>query len=79
MFLTRKERSVKLAKLAELEGFESVEALLRAATYDSVSPGICIKADCNYATEVEPDQQQGWCEVCGAQTMQSAPIFAELI
>jgi hypothetical protein len=35
--------------------------------------------DCDYATEVEPDQDRGWCESCGTNTVKSALILAGLI
>jgi len=72
-------RQSKLATLAEIEGFESTDALIAASAVDSVSPGICTKPDCDYSTEVEPDQDRGWCEVCGQQTVASALILAGLI
>ena len=69
----------KLAQLAEIEGFESIEALLEAASYDSVSPGICTRDGCDYTAEVEPDQTQGWCEECKAPSVQAALVLAGLI
>ena len=38
----------KLAKLVEIEGYESIEALLEAVFSDSVSPAICMNEDCNF-------------------------------
>ena len=73
------ERRNKLLKLAEIEGFDTVDALIEAAAHDSVSPGICMTEECDYATEVEPDQDKGWCELCGKGTVQSALILAGLI
>src|ERR1700687_2240678 len=57
----------KLAKLIEIEGFEDETALFAAAISDTVCPAICCNADnpeCDYTAEMEPDQDQGWCEVC---------------
>jgi hypothetical protein len=53
--------------------------LFAAVLSDSVSPGICINPGCNYTTDVEPDQDRGYCEVCRTQTVQSALILAGLI
>lgn len=36
---------------------------------DSVNPGICMNEDCEYTTDVEPDQTEGWCEVCSKGTV----------
>jgi hypothetical protein len=69
----------KLGELAEIEGFASVEELLEACVHDSVSPGICTRDGCDYTTEVEPDQTEGWCEECKAPSVQSALVLAGLI
>jgi hypothetical protein len=53
--------------------------LLEAVFSDSVSPGICMNEGCDYTVEVEPDQDRGWCEACGTNTVKSAPILAGII
>ncbi len=79
MVLSRHDRQQKLITLAEIEGFATVEELLEAASYDSVSPAICINPGCAYTAEMEPDQDGGHCEECGTKSMQSALVLAELI
>lgn len=79
MFLTSEEKAAKLRKLVESEGYPSVDALLQACIADSVSPGICTEPECDYTTEIEPDQRRGYCEACGGQTVQSALVLAGLI
>ena len=79
MHLSEQERQAKLNELCEAEGFDNVDALLEQCVFDSVSPGICVKPDCDYTTEVEPDQRRGYCEACGGKTVQSALILAGLI
>ena len=69
----------KLAKLLEIEGYESIEALLQAVLGDSVSPAICMNEDCNYTCEMEPDQTRGWCDECRTNSMKAAPILAGVI
>ena len=69
----------KLKQLADSEGFDTVMAMLEAATFDSVSPGICTNPGCDYTTEVEPDQEKGWCEGCNQGTVASALVLAGLI
>lgn len=69
----------KLEKLAEIEGYADVMEMLEQATFDSVSPGICTRKGCDYTTEVEPDQDRGYCEVCGTQTVKSALMLAGII
>jgi len=69
----------KLDTLMESEGFTDLTSFLDACICDSISPGICMNAECDYTTEVEPDSQEGYCEVCGTQTVKSALILAGLI
>ena len=75
--LSDSERQAHLTALAEAEGFASTEAMLEAAVIDSVSPAICI--DCGLTTEMEPDQDRGYCESCGQNKVVSAFILARLI
>ena len=67
----------KLETLRKEEGYASVIEMLEKATYDSVCPGIC--THCDYTTEVEPDQSEGYCEMCNTNTVKSALILAGLI
>jgi hypothetical protein len=69
----------KLAELVESEGYDTFEDLLQAVVADSISPGICMTEGCSYTTEVEPDQDNGRCEVCGTGTVKSALILAGII
>ena len=62
---------LKLKTLCELEGFEEPAELAETAIFDSVSPGICMNAGCDYTTNVEPDSDQGWCECCDTNTVKS--------
>jgi hypothetical protein len=71
--------SKKLDLLTESEGYDDVLDLLTAAMTDSVCPGICMNGACDYTTEVEPDQDRGWCESCRTNTVKSALILAGLI
>lgn len=70
----------KLDKLISDWGFGSVDEFLDSGTaLDSVVPGICMNPDCDYTTGVEPDQYEGWCEICGAGTVKSALILMGVI
>ena len=69
----------KLKKLVELEGYKDDLTLLEAAVMDSVCPAICMNEGCDYTAEMEPDQSQGWCEVCTTNSMKSALVLANLI
>lgn len=69
----------KLDTLCSIEGYETINELLEMAVFDSVSPAICVNDGCDYTCEMEPDQDQGHCEICGTGTMKSALILAGLI
>ena len=69
----------KLADLCKIEGYEKLDQLMEAAAFDSVSPAICMNGGCNYTCEMEPDQDQGFCEVCGGNTVTSALVLAGFI
>jgi hypothetical protein len=53
--------------------------MLEHATFDSVAPAICSNEGCDYSTEMEPDQDRGWCEECGTNTVVSCLILAGII
>jgi hypothetical protein len=79
MFLSPQVRQEKLAKLLAAEGYDTLEDLAQAIVSDSVSPAICTEPDCDYTSEMEPDQDAGYCDSCGKNTVVSALVLAELI
>jgi hypothetical protein len=68
-----------LARLLTAEGYDTFEKLAEAVVGDSVSPAICTDADCDYTTEMEPNQEADFCENCGKNTVVSALVLAGLI
>jgi hypothetical protein len=72
-------REAKLAKLIEIEGYDSADDLLAAVFSDSVSPAICMNEACNFSCKMEPDQEAGYCEECRTNTMKAAPVLAGVI
>ena len=75
-------RRAKLKKLCDIEGFDDETPLFAAAISDSMCPAICCNPenpDCDYTAEMEPDQDRGWCEECGAPTMVAALVLAGII
>jgi hypothetical protein len=52
----------KLAKLIEIEGYDSTKQLMDVFS-DAVSPAICMNAGCDFTCEMEPDQDAGYWEV----------------
>ena len=79
MVLSQEQKQRKLRDLISDFGFASADDLLRAAVCDSVSPAICVKPDCDYTADMEPDQREGYCELCRDNTVQSALVLAEII
>ena len=63
----------------EIEGYENFEEMAQAILSDSVPPAICMNEDCNFTCEMEPDQDAGYCEACGKQSVTSALVLAGLI
>jgi hypothetical protein len=73
------KKSLKLIAVCKSEGFKCIEDLIAATSLDAVSPGICMNEGCNYVTEVEPDQREGYCEACDDCSVTSALILAGVI
>ena len=61
----------KLEQLAEIEGKEVIELLEEAVLVIYVCTGICINDGCDFTTENEPNQTQGYCEVLSKQEYSS--------
>ena len=72
-------RKAKLAKLLEIEGYESIDELIEAVFLDAVSPAICMNEGCDFTCEMEPDQDAGYCEECHTNTMKAAPSAEQLM
>ncbi len=70
------KQKTKLEVLADSEGTD-VAGLFAACTFDGACMGICTNPRCDYTTEVEPDQTQGYCEVCNTLTVASAVKLIE--
>ena len=77
MILPTHVKEEKLRKLLDVEGFSSLEQLLEEVIGDSVSPAICIA--CGSTAEMEPDQDEGYCESCGNNMVVSALVLAGVI
>jgi hypothetical protein len=73
------KRRIKLDQLVDSEGYDSLDDLIAATISDSVSPAICMNEGCDYTAEMEPDQREGWCEVCGSNSVASALVLAGVI
>jgi hypothetical protein len=77
--MTRELRQQKLAALIADGDFDDECELFEASIMDSVCPAICSNSECDYTTEMEPDQDRGYCEACGTNTVVSALILGGIL
>jgi hypothetical protein len=68
----------KLDDLAREWGMKTSEFVEEYAL-ETLVPGICMNPDCDYTTDVEPDQREGWCEECDTCSVRSGVVLAGLI
>jgi hypothetical protein len=66
-----------LELITEEEGFEDPMQLLTEYALESVVPGIC--KECEAIYHYEPDQDEGYCEQCGENTVVSCLILAGIM
>lgn len=69
----------KLDELSRNWGYGDPLALVEDYVCHGVMPSICMNEGCDYSTEYEPDQDRGWCECCGTNTVKSAAILMGVI
>ena len=71
----------KLEALMEIEGYRDFEHLYKECEWGNRVgvPAICMNEDCEYVEDMEPDQDEGWCPECRANTLKSAYILAGII
>ena len=69
----------KLSTLTEDWGYESTFSLVEDYMDEGLMPAICMNKGCNYSTEMEPDQDRGWCENCNTNSLSSAAILMGII
>ena len=61
----------------DITGYESINEYLESGeALDSIQLGIC--KECGYSTNVEPDQDKGWCSECDDGTVQSILVILGL-
>tara|TARA_A100000172_G_C2944053_1_gene76689 strand:+ start:255 stop:473 length:219 start_codon:yes stop_codon:yes gene_type:complete len=69
----------KLNQLANDWGYNNPEDMMTDYVFDSLHPAICMNKDCDYSTEMEPDQDRGWCDCCETNTLVSAGMLMGII
>jgi len=67
----------KLAKLVQVTGYPTLEALVCAVFSDA--PAICMNDGCNFLRVMELDEERGWCWRCLAYSMKSVMILAGVL
>lgn len=67
-----------LNTLAADWGYDDPLDMIEDYIHDGLMPAIC-STSCGYSTEMEPDQDHGWCENCCANTVVSASVLAGVI
>ena len=64
--------NTKIQELFDIEGYEDDQDFYdNGNPLDSIQPGICMNEDCDCVVNVEPDQREGWCELCDTATVES--------
>ena len=72
-------KASKLMRVCEAEGFATIDDLIALSVADSVCPAICMTERCDHVASMESDQEEGYCENCGGNTMGSVLVLAGLI
>lgn len=69
----------KIETLTHDWGYVDPITLAEDYAFDGVAPAICQNPDCDYSTEMEPDQDRGWCECCATNTVASIYVMMGMI
>ena len=69
----------KLMTLCDAEGIKGIDDIVALSVGDSICPAICMTEGCDHVAPMESDQEEGYCEACGGQTMVSALVLAGII
>ncbi len=67
----------KLNEAAEVLGYHSTLDMLMEEEDNTMVPGICVSPRCRYVTAVDIEQDEGFCEDCGTDTVASIFVIAE--
>ena len=67
----------KLKALALSYGYDNPMDMIERAVFDGTCPAVCL--NCDYTTDMEPDQTEGYCEKCQTSTVVSCMVLAGII
>lgn len=65
--------------VCEAEGFATIDDLFVLLVTDNLCPAICMTEGCDHIERLESDQEEGYCERCGGNTMVSVRVLAGLM
>jgi len=68
----------KLVALLDTEGM-SLDEFLECYGNESIVPGICMEPGCDGTANYEPDARNGYCPVCGKQSVSSGLVILGVI
>jgi len=74
--MSQSEEQKALIELSEIKDM-TVEDLCSIAVFDDVADGICM--NCKNVSDVELDQDNGYCIYCGKSNIKSCLVLAKLI
>lgn len=69
----------KVQILCDQNGYNDVIQFAEDYINEGTIPGICMNPDCNFSADYEPDQDKGYCDDCGTQTVTSLFILIGVI
>ncbi len=73
------KKRTKLDDLVEAYGFDTDIEMAEEYVHEGCVPCICMNEGCNSIEEFEPDCRDGYCDFCGANTMQSLLVLMGVI
>ena len=77
MALSRQQRIEKLRRLADIEGYTTLDELFTAIER-RILPGICTNPGCDFTKAVAPSETAGYCPRCGTHTVVSGSALLGL-
>jgi hypothetical protein len=69
----------KVNDLCQEYGFDSSLEMAEEFFNEGTVPGICMNPGCSATYEYEPDQDKGWCEECGTNSVKSLFVLMGII
>ena len=70
--ITEEVRGAKKQKIADDQGYQSYEEMLKHMGTAVAEVGICLNPGCDFTTDCEPMAEDSWCEVCETNSVCSA-------